>query len=118
MTRLDSATDVAARDRITSTAQQPSDTVLTIGDLCRQPPLMPLWPDFGRGVLRLAESTTYKLLAEGRLPVEPVQVARKHYVRTAHVFAFLGLAEITENDDSAGVEPAPSVERNTTPTGK
>ncbi|MFI0772348.1 DNA-binding protein [Streptomyces sp. NPDC021218] len=83
-------------------------TALTIADLYGQPPLMALWPTFGRDVCLLAESTTYQLAAENRLPVETVRLGRKRFVRTADVIAWLHLPQ---NDDSAaGATATPSVE--------
>ncbi|WP_062207918.1 helix-turn-helix domain-containing protein [Streptomyces sp. NBRC 109706] len=83
---------------------------LTIGELYDQPPLMPVWPTFGRDVLGLSQSGTYKFLAEGRLPVKAFPVGRRHVVRTADVLAWLHLPT---NRDGAGVAaPTPSVEND------
>jgi hypothetical protein len=64
---------------------------LTVAELYDKPPLMPLWPDFGQGVCQMAESTTYQLAAENRLPVETVRLGRKRFVRTIDVLAWLHL---------------------------
>ncbi|AVH57861.1 MULTISPECIES: DNA-binding protein [Streptomyces] len=87
------------------------DRLFTVAQMYDQPPLMPLWPDFGRGVCQLAESTTFQLAAEGRLPVETVRLGRKRYVRTIDVLTWLHLPT---NDDSAGYQPAPPVEQSAT----
>ncbi|QXE36945.1 DNA-binding protein [Streptomyces sp. GMY02] len=71
-------------------------TSLTIGEIYARPPLMPLWPDFGRGVCRFSESTTYLLAAQKRLPVETVRLGRKQFVRTADVLTWLHLPENSE----------------------
>jgi len=74
---------------------------LTIGEILDQPALMPLWPNVGQA-LGLAESTTYQLAAENKLPIETIRLGRKRVCRTVDVLAFLGL-----HDDAAGV-PAPT----------
>ncbi|MDT3395474.1 hypothetical protein RKE29_02205 [Streptomyces sp. B1866] len=81
---------------------------LTIAKLYDQPPLMPLWPDFGRGICQMAESTTYQLAAQDRLPVETVRLGRKRFVRTADVIAWLRLPQ--NDDGAAGATATPSVE--------
>ncbi|KAB8167041.1 hypothetical protein FH609_011600 [Streptomyces sp. 3MP-14] len=72
---------------------------LTVAELYDQPPLMPVWPTFGRDVLGLSQSGTYKFLAEGRLPVQAIPVGRRHVVRTADVLAWLHLPA---SGDAAG----------------
>lgn len=121
--RITNAIDVAARDGITSKGQRPreegcgGDTHLSIADLYAQPPLMPLWPTFGRDICLLAESTTYQLASQGRLPVPTVRLGRKLYVRTRDVLAFCGLPAHPENDSAAGGNPTAPIE-HTTPTSE
>lgn len=83
---------------------------LTIADLvaCDRPPLMPLWPDLGEGVLRLSESTTYEYADAGRLPVGLVRVGRRRYARTVDVLAWLGLTQnggVESNRQAASTPP-------------
>lgn len=92
----------------------PRHAALTIAQILDQPPLMPLWPDFGRGVAQLAESTTYQLAAENRLPVPTVRLGRKRFVRTVDVWNWLGLT----NEDAAGYQPAAPSEHAIAPTAK
>ncbi|MGW6743744.1 helix-turn-helix domain-containing protein [Streptomyces sp. NPDC055025] len=77
---------------------------LTIADLYDQPPLMPLWPDFGGGVLLLSESSTYLFAAQKRLPVETVRLGRKQYVRTTDVLTWLNLPENSDAPKAATSE--------------
>jgi hypothetical protein len=63
---------------------------LTIAELYNLPALVPLWPTVGRA-LGLAESTTYQLAAEGRLPFEVIRLGRRRNVRTVDLQRFLGL---------------------------
>lgn len=90
---------------------------LSIAEILDQPALVPLWPTVGKA-LGLAESTTYQLASEGRLPAElkVIRLGRRRVVRTVDLHRFLGL--LPENDDSAGVQPAPPVERISTSTSK
>ncbi|MFI2367263.1 helix-turn-helix domain-containing protein [Streptomyces sp. NPDC018833] len=88
---------------------------LTVAEILDQPALVPLWPTVGRA-LGLAESTTYQLAAEGRLPIECIRLGRRRVVRTVDLHRFLGL--LPGNDDSAGYQPAPPVERISTSTCK
>jgi hypothetical protein len=89
---------------------------LAIAELYDQPPLMPLWPDLGAGVLGWSESTTYEAAARNELPVELVRVGRRRYARTADVLAWLHLPQ---NDDGArDAAPAPSVEHAIESTSK
>lgn len=81
---------------------------LTIGDLFAAPPLLLLWPTFGRDVCGMSESTTYQLAAEDRLPVETVRLGRKRYVRTVDVRTWLHLPE--HSDAAGGATPAASSE--------
>ncbi|MFF1417444.1 DNA-binding protein [Streptomyces sp. NPDC058280] len=80
-----------------------STPALTIADLYTQPPLMRLWPDFGHRVCGMAESTTYQLAAENRLPVEILRIGRRKFVRTADVLVWLHLPN---NSDAVAVAPA------------
>ncbi|MEU0809544.1 DNA-binding protein [Streptomyces sp. NPDC005970] len=88
---------------------------LTIAEILDQPALVPLWPTVGRA-LGLAESTTYQLAAENRLPFEVIRLGRRRVARTVDLHRFLGLAG---NDDSAGAAtPTPSVEHVNESTGQ
>lgn len=80
----------------TTTAETPAP--LTVGDLLNSPPLIPVWPDFGRDVCRLSESSTYRLAGQGRLPVAVVCIGGnadgrrgKRFVRTADVLRWLNI---------------------------
>ncbi|MEU1302823.1 DNA-binding protein [Streptomyces shenzhenensis] len=101
---------------------------LTIAEILDLPAVVPLWPTAGRA-LSLAESTTYQLAAEGRLPVESIRLGRRLVVRTADLHRFLRLipqengavpgvqpGTSAGNDEAAGVQPAASVERIHEPT--
>jgi hypothetical protein len=85
---------------------------LTIGDLYDQPPLMPLWPTFGRDICGLSESTTYLLGAEDRLPVETVRLGRKRYVRTSDVLVWLRLPDTSEAPTGATAEASNEHDQN------
>lgn len=63
---------------------------LTIAELYDLPALVPLWPTVGQA-LGLAESTTYQLAAESRLPFEVIRLGRRRNVRTVDLQRFLGL---------------------------
>nr|WP_257003109.1 DNA-binding protein [Streptomyces sp. Alain-F2R5] len=102
---------------------------LTIAEILDQPAVVPLWPTVGRA-LGLAESTTYQLAAEGRLPIEVIRLGRRRVARTIDLHRFLGLAPeengagpgyqpgpAAGNDEAAGYQPAASVERSA-PTAK
>ena len=65
-------------------------TPLTIAELYALPAIVPLWPTVGQA-LGLAESTTYQLAAEGRLPFEVIRLGRRRNVRTIDLQRFLGL---------------------------
>jgi hypothetical protein len=91
-------------------ASQREGAGLSVAELYDHPPLMRLWPTFGRDVCQLAEATTYQLASEGRLPVEVVRLGRRRYVRTSDVLAWLHLSP---NDDGAEVAPpTPPVEND------
>ncbi|MCA1223854.1 DNA-binding protein [Streptomyces sp. 8L] len=75
---------------------------LTIREVLDLPPLVPLWPAVGRA-LGLAESTTYQLAAQERLPIEVIKLGRRRMARTVDLWAFLGLG----NGEAAG-GPAPT----------
>ncbi|MET9876542.1 DNA-binding protein [Actinacidiphila glaucinigra] len=65
-------------------------TAMTIAQILDQPALVPLWPTVGQA-LCLAESTTYQLAAQDRLPVKTVRMGRRLMVRTVELHRFLGL---------------------------
>lgn len=85
-----------------------SPAPLTIGEILDQPAVIPIWPTVGRA-LGLAESTTYQLAAENRLPIEVIRLGRRRVARLVDLLAFLGL-----NGDGAGVAaPTPLAETHT-----
>ncbi|MEU9215421.1 DNA-binding protein [Streptomyces sp. NPDC048376] len=98
---------------------------LTIAEILDQPAVVPLWPTVGRA-LGLAESTTYQLASEDRLPIEVIRLGRRRVARTIDLHRFLGLApkengaapevqsgaSAAGNDEAAGVQPAASVEQS------
>ncbi|MFD9221474.1 DNA-binding protein [Streptomyces sp. NPDC060064] len=86
---------------------------LTIAEILDQPALVPLWPIVGRA-LGLAESTTYQLAAENRLPIEVIRLGRRRVARTVDLHVFLGLS----NSEAAGVAPPAASVQRTTPTSK
>jgi hypothetical protein len=63
---------------------------LTIAEILDQPAVVPLWPIVGQA-LGLAESTTYQLAAENRLPIEVIRLGRRRVARTIDLHRFLGL---------------------------
>ncbi|MGP4048747.1 helix-turn-helix domain-containing protein [Streptomyces sp. 2A115] len=63
---------------------------LSIAAILDQPALVPLWPTVGRA-LGLAESTTYQLAAQDRLPIEVIRLGRRRVARTVDLQRFLGL---------------------------
>jgi hypothetical protein len=63
---------------------------LTIAEILDQPAVVPLWPTVGQA-LGLAESTTYQLAAENKLPVEVIRLGRRRVARTVDLHRFLGL---------------------------
>lgn len=67
-----------------------SPAPLTIGEILDQPAVIPIWPTVGRA-LGLAESTTYQLAAENRLPVEVIRLGRRRVARLVDLLTFLGL---------------------------
>ncbi|MFJ2007376.1 DNA-binding protein [Streptomyces chartreusis] len=79
---------------------------LTIDEILDQPAIVPLWPTVGRA-LGLAESTTYQLAAEGRLPIEVIRLGRRRVARTVDLHRFLGLAP-QENGAGPACEAGPS----------
>lgn len=102
---------------------------LTIAEILDQPAVVPLWPTVGRA-LGLAESTTYQLAAEDRLPIEVIRLGRRRVARTVDLHRFLGLVPQENgavpgvqpgtsagNDEAAGVQPAAPVEQSA-PTAK
>ncbi|MGW0933626.1 helix-turn-helix domain-containing protein [Streptomyces sp. NPDC002666] len=64
---------------------------LSVAEILDLPALVPLWPTVGQALL-LAESTTYQLAKEGRLPFEVIRLGRRRYVRTVDLHKFLSLA--------------------------
>ncbi|MFJ9628054.1 DNA-binding protein [Streptomyces sp. NPDC101175] len=102
---------------------------LTITEILNLPAVVPLWPTVGRA-LGLAESTTYQLAAENRLPIEVIPLGRRRVARTIDLHRFLGLApqeigvgpaceagSAAGNDEGAACEAAPPVEQSS-PTAK
>ncbi|MFM9672749.1 DNA-binding protein [Streptomyces galilaeus] len=102
---------------------------LTIAEILEQPAVVPLWPTVGRA-LGLAESTTYQLAAENRLPIEVIRLGRRRVARTIDLHRFLGLipqengagpgyqpGSSAGNGEGAGYQPAPPVEQSE-PTAK
>ncbi|WP_329187006.1 helix-turn-helix domain-containing protein [Actinacidiphila glaucinigra] len=65
-------------------------TAMTIAEILDLPAVVPLWPTVGNA-LGLAESTTYQLAAQKRLPFEAVRLGRRWMVRTVDLHRFLGL---------------------------
>jgi predicted DNA-binding transcriptional regulator AlpA len=99
-------------------------SALTIAEVLNQPALVPLWPTVGRA-LGLAESTTYQLAAEDRLPIEVIRLGRRRVARTVDLHRFLGLlpretgvgpaceaGSVAGNDEGAACEAAPPVEQS------
>lgn len=103
-----------------------SPAALTIADILGLPAVVPLWPTVGRA-LGLAESTTYQLAAENRLPVEVIRLGRRRVARTTDLHRFLGLlpeentvapgvqpgTPATGDDDAPGVQPGAPVRQHT-----
>lgn len=73
---------------------------LSVAEILDLPALVPLWPTVGKA-LGLAESTTYQLAAQNRLPsaLEVIRLGRRQVVRTVDLHRFLGL--IPENNEAA-----------------
>ncbi|MFF7949390.1 DNA-binding protein [Streptomyces griseorubiginosus] len=101
---------------------------LKIAEILDQPAVVPLWPTVGRA-LGLAESTTYQLAAQGRLPIEVIPLGRRRVARTIDLHRFLGLVpketgagpaceagSAAGNDEGAACEAAPSVEQSALPS--
>ena len=70
----------------TPTPQEPSKLVLP--DPAEQP-VMELWPEVGRDVLRLSRGLTYAAAAAGEIPT--IRVGRRHLVPTAALRRLLGV---------------------------
>jgi hypothetical protein len=83
---------------------------LTIAQILDQPAVVPLWPTVGQA-LGLAESTTYQLAAENRLPIEVIRLGRRRVARLVDLHRFLGLLP-QGNDNAPGVEPGAPVEQS------
>ncbi|MFI0932946.1 DNA-binding protein [Streptomyces sp. NPDC021019] len=86
---------------------------LSVAEILDLPALVPLWPTVGRA-LGLAESTTYQLAAENRLPsdLEVIRLGRRRVVRTVDLHRFLGLLP-GNSESAAAVTATPSSERPT-----
>jgi hypothetical protein len=92
-------------------------SALTIAEILDQPAVVPLWPTVGRA-LGLAESTTYQLAAEDRLPIEVIRLGRRRVARTIDLHRFLGLLPEVNGDGAGAGTPTPLAERTTESTGK
>jgi predicted DNA-binding transcriptional regulator AlpA len=79
---------------------------MSIAEILDLPAVVPLWPTVGRA-LGLAESTTYQLAAENRLPIEVIRLGRRRVARTADLHRFLGLRP-QENGTGPACEAGPS----------
>lgn len=88
-------------------------TALSVAEILDLPALVPLWPTVGEALL-LAESTTYQLAKEGRLPFEVIRLGRRRYVRTVDLHRFLGLMPENSNAAAAVTATAPSEPTNQT----
>ncbi|HEY5832453.1 hypothetical protein, partial [Streptomyces sp.] len=69
-----------------------------------QPAVVPLWSREGLCVgkaLGLAESTTYQLAAQNRLPIEVIRLGRRRVCRTVDLQRLLRLLP-EENDNAPG----------------
>jgi len=88
---------------------------LTIAEILDQPAVVPLWPTVGRA-LGLAESTTYQLAAENRLPIEVIRLGRRRVARTVDLHRFLGLVPQENGNGAGGPAPTPLAERTTATT--
>ncbi|MFD4557576.1 DNA-binding protein [Streptomyces sp. NPDC058469] len=99
-------------------------SALSIAEILDQPALVPLWPTVGKA-LGLAESTTYQLAAQGRLPIEVIPLGRRRVARSVDLQRFLGLlpqengtaptyqaGASAGNDEEAGYQPASPVEQS------
>lgn len=104
-------------------------SALTIAEILDQPAVVPLWPTVGKA-LGLAESTTYQLAAENRLPIEVIRLGRRRVARTIDLHRFLGLVPQENgaapryqpgapagNDEGPGYQPGPPAEQ-AIPTAK
>lgn len=102
---------------------------LSIAEILDQPAVVPLWPTVGRA-LGLAESTTYQLAAQGRLPIEVIPLGRRRVARTIDLHRFLGLVPqetgaaptyqagaSAGNNEGPGYQPGPPGEQSA-PTAK
>ncbi|MFI7234475.1 DNA-binding protein [Streptomyces cyaneofuscatus] len=91
---------------------------LSVAEILDLPALVPLWPTVGKA-LGLAESTTYQLAAENRLPsdLEVIRLGRRRVVRTIDLHRFLRLTPETSEATGAGT-PVASSEHPTSPAAK
>ncbi|MEU2797462.1 MULTISPECIES: DNA-binding protein [Streptomyces] len=88
---------------------------LSVAEILDLPALVPLWPTVGKA-LGLAESTTYQLAAENRLPsdLEVIRLGRRRVVRTVDLHRFLRLTPEISEAVGAGT-PTASSEHPTSP---
>lgn len=86
-----------------------SPAALTIAEILDQPAVIPLWPTVGRA-LGLAESTTYQLAAENRLPIEVIRLGRRRVARTTDLHRFLGLLPQDNGNGARGPALTPLAE--------
>ncbi|MFE7047079.1 DNA-binding protein [Streptomyces californicus] len=88
---------------------------LSVAEILDLPALVPLWPTVGKA-LGLAESTTYQLAAENRLPgdLEVIRLGRRRVVRTVDLHRFLGLLP-GNSETAAEATAAVSSEHPTSP---
>ncbi|MGX1711378.1 hypothetical protein EES44_07920 [Streptomyces sp. ADI96-15] len=86
---------------------------LSIAQILDLPAVVPLWPTVGQA-LGLAESTTYQLAAENRLPIEVIRLGRRRVARTVDLHQFLGLRPSNSEAAAGATATAPS-EQTTQP---
>ncbi|MYS34893.1 hypothetical protein K388_01891 [Streptomyces sp. KhCrAH-43] len=87
---------------------------LSVAEILDLPALVPLWPTVGQA-LQQAESTTYQLAKEGRLPFEVIRLGRRRYVRTVDLHRFLGLLPGNSEATAGATAAASSEPTNQTP---
>ncbi|MEU2311198.1 DNA-binding protein [Streptomyces albidoflavus] len=86
---------------------------LSIAQILDLPAVVPLWPTVGQA-LGLAESTTYQLAAENRLPIEVIRLGRRRVVRTVDLHRLLGLRP-SNSEPASGATETGSSEQTTQP---